>query len=316
MEAGSGGRSGGRGRRRDLGLLLLLSLLLGLGWLRNDLLRTTLPRLLPGREARTLPLVLLAVAAGSAALVRRDRWPRGKRLLWALAIGPGLFLVPAWLARSATSISAVSGFAVGALVPVFVVLFEPWVGGREEYRKGAFLASLVAVGGALLAVPISVPGELGGVKDYLLLVAGMAVMGVTNCVAARELFAAGGEGGSAAAPVAAIAGAVCAAGFAVADGDAGRWVVGWSLVWPELAWSAVVELPALLLLFYLFQRMSAVRLSARYVLSLWIPLVVVAVATRAALGVGSWIGLGLMGLGGLMLTFGGEEEPVRLSLLE
>jgi drug/metabolite transporter (DMT)-like permease len=286
--------------------LLLLSFLWSLSSLRADLFPNLTENLVPYMEKQVASFALLALLAGLIAFVRRAEWPRGREVWNWLVVGFGLFVVPAGLVYlSNESISGQTRVALFALAPVFAVVFEPYLGAgtRTESRNG-LAAALVAVIGTLCVFPLALPGTMEG---------GMAFFGVilaAGCVAAancRAVKLSAELRGRPVLPVAAIAGATAGVGLAAVSAMTERAVWNWSALGPELAWSAGVELPGLLLLFWLMGRMSAARMATRYVLAPWIAIVVGLMLMRPAVGVRIWLGMALVAIGAGWLLFSADD---------
>lgn len=246
--------------------LLLLSMLWAFGWLLPDLLPQS------GADLFSLPLrqavLFSAFAATSASIswLRRLEFPRGRRA-WACAgIGVGLFVIPAAAAAFARGwISNLDEVAVLCLTPVFAVVLEPYLQDCPPRKGRAALAgALVAVSGILCVFPLQVPGSPGAGAALLALVAAAFILAAANCIAVRV---AGIVPGRSILPMAALAGAASALCFVLA-----------AAVTPRTAWNAsalriyllrllLVDVPSLFLLFWLLRRLSASRISARFLVA-------------------------------------------------
>lgn len=248
------------GRKRVA--LAALSLLGALGSLRGDLLPGPFRAATawPGLERQALAWAEMALGAGLLALVRR----RGLSLAAvreAVVSGLGLFAIPALLVRLAgDGIPTLTRVAVFGMTPVVAVVLEPYLGTRETGR-GGLGAALAALAGMLLVFPVELPGTLAQVLGLGCVVLATACVAAANC---RAVWAAEIRGdGSARA-------AVAAATTAVALGLVGlvteRWVAP-SGLGAQAAWTLAVELPALLLLFWLMAHMTAARMTLRFVLA-------------------------------------------------
>jgi drug/metabolite transporter (DMT)-like permease len=315
--------------------LLLLSLLWACGALRTDLLPGLVPDLLPHMERQAVPFALLAVVAGVIALSRRTPRPNEQLFRNAVLIGMGLFVVPGWLVSLADGwMPGLARTALFTLIPVFTLVFEPYVGigvgvgpgigagieagigpGIEPDRQspGALLAALTAVLGALCVFPIGIPGSLEAGLELCAVILAAACVAVTNCKAAvvvAELAA------DSTAALAAIAGATAATGFAAASMVTEQPVWKWRALAPELLWSLAVEVPALLLLFWLMRRMSATHLATRYLIAPLLALLVGVAMIRPVLMLRTWLGLALMAAGAayLLLAPQRQTESTGLSL--
>jgi len=272
--------------------LLLLSLLWALNALRADLLPNLVPGLMPRLERQAIPFVLLAVVAGLSAMVRRAQWPRGRQFWISVLIGLGLFVIPAGLLYTADR--SVNGFARTALftlVPVFTLVFGPYIGSTSGLQsRGGLLAALAGVAGALRVFPVEMPETVEA--------------GWRSCAVIL-----------AAACVAAIAGAAATVALAGASACTERAMWHWDALLPELLWSAVVELPALLLLFWLMRRISAERMATRFLIAPLMAILIGAVLLRSTLTWRTSLGLLVMAAAGyLLLSQEAENEPTGLSL--
>lgn len=138
-----------------------------------------------------------------------------------------------------------------------------------------------------------------------------ACVAAANCQAVRVVTTTPGRPD---APLAAIAGATAAVGLVAASAlmESPAW--GGSALASELAWSAALELPALLLLFWLMRRMSAARMTTRFVLAPFMALVIGATLVRPALGLRAWLGLLLVAAGIGWLLLAPEEGPEASAL--
>jgi len=83
---------------------------------------------------------------------------------------------------------------------------------------------------------------------------------------------------------------------------------------PELAWSAAVGLPALLLLFWLMHRMSAVGMTTRFVVAPLITALFGVALFRPEVSLRDLLGFVLIAAGAGYLLFASDEEPDSPSL--
>ena len=287
--------------------LLVLCLLSSLGSLRSDLLPNLMPVALPPLEGEALPFAVLAGVAAVFAGWRREKWPRGRGILAAVAVGAGLFLVPAVIvALSAAWSSSMTRVVLFSLAPVFAVVLEPYVGrGAGGGVRGGLLAAIAAVAGVLCLFPVDAPRSVG---------AGIAVCGVmvaVACVAAANCYAvriAAELPGNSVAPMAAIAGTTAAVGLAVASAMTEHAVWRLDALRPAVVWSAAVELPGLLLLFWLMRRISAARMTTRFVLAPLMAILVSMAVMRPEVGVRGGLGLLLMASGAGWLLLAPEDD--------
>jgi len=297
--------------------LLLLCFLWSLGSLRSDLMPTIFAAGLPTFEREAMHLGALALVAGLIALVVQAEWPRGRQLWDAVLIGVGLFVVPALLGEaSRDSIPDLTRVALYSLAPVFAVAFEPYLGRlTESQSKGSLLAALGCVLGTLGVFPLLIPRTLGGAGAFCTIILAVACVAATNCWAVRFISELPQQSGAA---TAAIAGATAAVALGVASLVSEQPAWNGPIIGPEIAWTTVVELPALLLLFWLMRRMSAVRMTTRFVVAPLIVNVVGFLVLRPSLRLRAGLGILLVAASAGWLLSGREEEaeagPLPLNL--
>ncbi len=290
--------------------LLLLSLLWALGALRADLL----PQLETDRSSRqpfalaALSLSVVAISASVITLARGLRWPRGRTVGDCVAAGLGLFVVPAVLIHLASHrITDFTRVAVFSLVPVFTVVFEPHISqDAKAISNRGLMTALVAVAGTLCIFPIDLPGSLEAALALCAVVLATACAAAGNCWGVR---AAGKAAEKSIAPVAAITSGAAAIGLAVASFLAERHIWNWQTLRPGLVWSGVVEFPGLLLLFWLMRRMSATRMSTRFLIAPLMANVAGLIVLGANVSVRDGLGLSLIALVAGWLLFAKEDEP-------
>jgi hypothetical protein len=323
MASGESGKDG-RTLATPIVALLALSLLWACAALRVDLL-PGLPETTPYLERQVLPLALLSIAAGLVAIARsasRRRSIPGSSISGSLIrasvwIGLGLFTAPAMLIFFAdTWISGIARTALFTLTPVFAIVFEPYLGPPFASRQRAgLLASLTAVAGSLLVCPVATPKSLQPAAAFIAVIAAAASVAAANCHGTAKASLLGRNPTEQLAAMAAIAGATGALTLAAASALLEHPVGRWSALAPELLWSAAIELPALLLLFWLMPRLSAPRMATRYV---WAPLLallsgVVLEHAYRAVQPRTWLGLMLMAAGaGWMLLAPREEASLSI----
>ncbi|HEY6488094.1 MAG: hypothetical protein WCC26_20580 [Terracidiphilus sp.] len=286
--------------------LLLLCFFWSLDSLREEFAPSAALRLPPfAREAMNLGL--LSAVAALFATIRRAAWPRGRQIWDCLLIGLGLFVAPAALgALSDSTVPELTRVALYSLTPVFAVAFEPYLGRlTESQSKGGLLAALGCVIGTLGLFPLWTPQTLDAAGGFLAIILAVVCIAAANCWAVRFVSDLPRRSAS---TVAAIAGGSSAAVFAVASVFTER--VQWdaAVQRTELAWSAAVELPALLLLFWLMRRMSAVRMTTRFVVAPLIVNVAGLILLRPSLSLRSGLGLLLIIISAGWLLIAREDE--------
>jgi drug/metabolite transporter (DMT)-like permease len=303
-------------KSRAIAALGALSLLWASRVLWPVLLPTSTAGVLPNMERQALPFVLLTILACSFAVARRQQWPRGQSLWNAVLVGLGLFIVPAGLISYAdASMPAQARTALLTLTPVFAFVFEPYIGGdeaRPSANRNYLVAALAAVAGALCVFPIGIPRSIEAGAAFCALIAAAACIAAANCLAVALLHQ--DMDSSSAIPLTAISSATVAITLTAGSVCFERPVLTLQAFAPQLLWSATIELPALLLLFWLMRHMSATRMATRY---LWAPLIAVTLAAamlRAVLAWRTWLGLLLMAAGASYLLLASETETESNSL--
>ena len=294
-------------------MLILLCFLWSLGSLRSDLLRNLTLHPLPPMEKQAVPFALLAVTAALFALIRRTDWPGGRRLLPPILVGLGLFVAPAVLVSlSRAWVPELMRVALFSLAPVFAIVLEPYIGHvAGTQRRGRLPAALAAVVGTLCIFPLEIPRSPAAGVAFGTVILAVACVAAANCQAVRVVIRTPGKP---VAPLAAIAGATAAVGLVAASVLMEQPFLTWSALAPELVWSAVIELPGLLLLFWLMRRMSAARMTTRFVLAPLITLLIGLVLLRPSLTLRTWLGMLLIGAGVGWLLLAAEVEPEESAL--
>ncbi|MGA2851382.1 MAG: DMT family transporter [Terracidiphilus sp.] len=254
-------------KRSPLAALLILCFLWSLGSLRIDLLPAHASVSLPPMQRDALPFAWLAFTASLFAVAESKEWPKGPQIRASIFIGLALFVAPAMLVFfSSQWISELARVALFSLVPVFTVVFEPHISGLTgQQRKGALIAALLAVGGTFCIFPAPAPNSIATAAAFSAVVLAAACSGAANCFAVRV--AASQFDQTPIATMAAISGVTAFAAFAGFGLLLEREVWRVEGLGPELVWSVAVGLPGLLLLFWLFPRMSAARMTTRFVIA-------------------------------------------------
>jgi drug/metabolite transporter (DMT)-like permease len=297
--------------------LLLLSFLWALGALRADLL----PQFETDRALQqdfalaALSLSVVAISATVIALARGSRWPRGGTAGDCVAAGLGLFVLPAVLIHLASYRTPdFTRVAVFSLVPVFTVVFEPHISPDSAARSNrGLMAALVAVAGTLCIFPIDLPGSLEAGLALCAVVLATACAAAGNCWGVR---AAGEAAEQSIAPIVAITSAAGAIGLAVASILLEHHAWSWWILRPDLVWSGAVELPGLVLLFWLMRRMSATRMSTRFLIAPLIANVGGLIVLRARVSIRDVLGLLLIALSSNWLLFAKQDDPEISSSLK
>ena len=285
--------------------LLLLCFLWSLGSLRIDLLPSLNNRALPVMEKQALPFGLLAITASIFAIAKRTKWPQRRQAGKAILIGLGLFTAPALLVSlSNQAISELTRVALFSLVPVFTAVLEPHIAeATGQQRTGALIAALLAVAGTFLIFPAQIPNSVASSAAFVAIVLAAACTAAANCLAVKTATE------SPITTTAAIAGITVLACFAMLGPSLGREAWTFSGIGPELVWSAAVGLPALLLLFWLMRRMSAARMTTRFVIAPLMTALIGIALFRPEVSLRDILGFVLIAAGAGWLLFARDEEP-------
>lgn len=296
--------------------LLLLSALWAVAWLRADLMPVSGAGSLSPVQSQAALFSAFAAVAACIAGVRGSEFPRGRRG-WACAgIGFGLFVLPAALTACAQGwISKLDQVATFSMTPVFAVVLEPHLqGSPPQQGKAALAGALAAVGGILCLFPLDLPGSFRSGAALCALLAAAFVIAATNCFAVRL---ARNLAGCSTLPMAAQAGAASALCFAAAAVFTPRPVWRWSTLSAQLVGLLLIDLPALLLLFWLMRRLAASRMSARFLLAPLFAILAEIVLEPASPSSRAWLGMALLagGAGWLVFAPPGKSEGGELASL-
>jgi drug/metabolite transporter (DMT)-like permease len=275
--------------------------------LRSDLL----PGLTPTANSSSLAtqaalLVLFAGIAAAAAFVRRSKWPHGSMLGSTVLAGIGLFAVPTVLIEVAKgNIDAITRVALFSLAPVFAVVLEPYLGsGSTSQQRGGLVASLIAVCGTLLVFPLDVPQAGGAVLAICGILIAVASVAAANCLSVRLVCEQG-------------AGSVLSFA-AIATGSAAVALGIWSALFERHRWASpyvdpwtALDLLALVLLFWLMRRMTAVRMTTRFLIAPLLANLVSLAFLHPGVQARGWLGLLLIAAGSGWLLLAPEDEPAE-----
>lgn len=287
--------------------LLLLSALWAVGSLRADLFPRFGADTLSSAQRQAALFSLFAAVAASIAIARRVEFPRGRRA-WACAgIGLGLFVVPAALEAFAQgSVSTLDRVAVFSLTPIFAVILEPYLqGSAPQQGRAALAGALAAVAGILCLFPLEIPGTFRAGGALCALFAAALAIAATNCLAVRL---ARNPASHSTLPMAAQASAASAVCFAAAAAFTPRTAWHWSALPSQLIELLLIDVPALLLLFWLMRRLAASRMTARFLLA---PLFTILAGTAlqpTSPPLRAWLGMALLAGGAGWLVFAPPER--------
>jgi drug/metabolite transporter (DMT)-like permease len=295
--------------------LLFLCFLWAVASLRSDLFPGLAPATLPPVERQALTFALLAIVAALFSLLHRSEWPRGPRLVASVIAGLGLFVAPALSFSIAKEwIGNLTQVALFSITPVFAIVFEPYIGTRDtvSQSRGSLLAALAAVVGTLCLIPADAPNSIETAGAFCVLLLAAAAVAAANCVAVNTATHLNSLD-----PMAAIAALTAVAVLAPMSAFTEQPLLRMSALGPELAWSAIAEVPELLLLFWLMRRMTAARMTTRFVLTPLMASLIGLLLLRPSVGPRAGIGMILMAAGAAWLLLAPENstpDPPPLNL--
>jgi hypothetical protein len=303
--------------------LLLLSFLWACDTLQPDLLPGLRTSMGKSQIGEAISLLMLAFAAGVLAWIRKSKWPQGRHFWTAVLIGLGLFVVPGLLVRAVyEEIPAYTRTALFMLVPVFAVVLEPYIGTNTERPiQGGLISAMAAMIGGLLVFPTGFrfPASIEGCLAFVAVVLAAACVATVNCWACCEMVRTASR--QMWMPTAAIAGAASALALAASSlilKDSQTFTFDPKSILLDLLWIAGIDLPALLLLFWLLPRMRAPRMAARFVLAPILAILIGIILLRPEGGLRgqTWLGLLWMagGAGYLLFAPQGDVESASLSI--
>ncbi len=205
-------------------------------------------------------MVATAAALAAAALVTRDRWPRGRRLAAHLLVGtllPGFYLCASWWAVQNGMPAGIMSL-LGALQPLPIALLSFLLLGERLSGRAAIGIAVGVTGVALVLLPVL---ERGG--------GGLSIVPAALGIAAVVAMAAGTL-----LQHARLSADPLCAGVAVQNfSGAAIGLAGWALVgtshwdgsaalWEAMAWSVLgLSIGGLLLLAWLVRHQGATRVS-------------------------------------------------------
>jgi hypothetical protein len=216
--------------------------------------------------------------------------------------GIGLFVLPLLLTQFAkTTIPDSTRVGLFSLTPLFAVILLPHLGGDMAVTpKGGFVAAMIAVAGTALLFPIEIPQSLVSFAAFCAVLASAASIAAANCLAVKTCQDAAYPSACFAAISSAAGslglGALAMTGLHNSDSVAfDGWVVG--------------DLLALALLFGLMSRMSAVRMTTRFLIAPLLANLAGLAVLRPHVQLQAWLGLLLIGLASVWLLVGHGERP-------
>lgn len=261
-------------------------------------------------QAQAVLFSTCALIAGLLARLRGVPFPRGRRA-WACAgMGVGLFFLPAELIYFAQGwVSRLDEVAALALTPVFAVVLEPHLQAEVPRPvKAALAGALTAVVGMLCIFPLDLPGSIAAAAAACALLAAAISIAAANCLAVRL---AQSQEEHSTLPLTTLASAASAVCFAVQGGLGPR--VAWtaSAAASQLFWLLLFELPALLLLFWLMSRLSATRMTARFLLTPLLTIIAGAALEATLPPLRGCAGLALLASGAAWLIYAPEQPSAQ-----
>lgn len=303
------------GRTKATAGLLLLCVLWSLNSLRGDLAPSLAHHALPAYEHAAITLGLLALIAAIFAVLAKVQWPRGRQVWGCIGVGFGLFLAPELLIGLAQGqVAELERVAVFSLTPVFAIVLEPHLNGAVKPIRGALLAALAAVAGALALFPLNPPVSAAALAGLLAVVAAAVCIAAANCFAVRLADA---EPKLPLSTLIAVVAGASALAFAIAAVLRLQAHGENTATAAEFVWMVFVDLPALWLLFWLFKQTSAARMTVRFVLTPAITAVAALALEQPALQFRSIAGIVLLAGGALWLLLAREEAaPTNVLRLE
>jgi drug/metabolite transporter (DMT)-like permease len=296
-----------RTSRAPLAVLLLLCLLGSLGPLRNEfepavVPSAALPWLLPA-----WPFFLATILATAFTVLRRIPWPSARYFRSTILVNIGLFVLPLLtLLCVKIWIDPFTQVTLLALTPVFTVVFQPYLAPSSSVPRHALAAAIAAAAGLQLVFPFQLPGTIVAFTAWLVLVLAVVGLAAAYCSATHL---ASQLSRSSAAPLAAIACAACTVALLLAGVVEHAFSVNFAAPPIGVLWLALVDTPSILLLFWLLPRISASRITVRFILSPLFSSLAGIVLLRPSLTLRDGLGLTLAGAGSVWLLFAPVSGP-------
>lgn len=301
-----------RGKALPIGGLLLLCAIWAWDALRGDLLPGSASGWrVPPLMAEAMPLGIFAVLAGLGALARRAPRHGAKALRSAALTGLGLFVVPVLVTEWSNAwFSPATRVALFSLTPVFAVVFAPYLADDlAAVPRHGLAAALVAMIGTLLVFSIEIPRSASSAIAFVGVMVAAAAVAAANClgveIVSRQTTGSDLSFGAVAAGSAAI-GLAAAHWIFHSHHESAATAGAWTLL----------DLVALALLFWLMRRMSAVRMTTRFLIAPLLANLAAIAFLRPGVQAGGRLGLTLIALGSgwLLLATEGEPESAASSL--
>ncbi len=281
--------------------------------MRSDLFPDMSASAIPQMEREAISFAIFAIAAGLLSMLmgasHRAERPLRRHFWAAVLIGVGLFVAPALLIYlSRAWISSLTRVALISLAPVFAVVLEPHISGSESKTsssKTILLGALVAVLGTLCVFPVSIPDSIQAGAAFAAVIASAACVAAANCYAVRIVSQSPAR---VLIPIAGVAGATAAVGLIIASALTGGLALQPGALVSELGWSAIISVPGLFLLFWLMSRMTATRMTTRFVLAPLFAILFSAALEHPKIELRIYLGLLLIAGGAGWILFASDED--------
>ncbi len=202
------------------------------------------------------------------------------------------------------AIDASTRVALFSLAPVFALVLEPHLGSASANQpRGALMASLLAVAGTLLVFPLDLPQSAAAALAFCGVVVAVASLAAANCIAVRIASEQPARSILSFATIATGGAAIALALLGIVFEH--RTPRSLSLPNPWIA----LDLLALALLFWLMRRMTAARMTTRFLIAPLSANLIGLAFLRPGVQARGWLGLLLIAVGSGWLLFGPEGEP-------
>jgi drug/metabolite transporter (DMT)-like permease len=201
------------------------------------------------------------------------------------------------------NVDDVTRVALFSLTPVFAVVFEPYVGsGSTSRQRSGLAASLIAVCGTLLVFPFNLPQTGVAVLGCSGILASVVCVAAANCFSVRLMRE---QTARSSLSFAAVAAGVAALVLGLCS------VIFERHAWPDprVDFWTLLSILALVLLFWLMRRLSAARMTTRFLIAPLMANLVGLAFLHFEVQTRSGLGLFLIAAGSAWLLLGPEDEP-------
>ncbi len=278
--------------------LIALCFLWAANTLRFDLFPRTTARIALSPIIREASLLaIFAVLAGLAALIRKTPLLQPGTLAKAFLAGFGLFVLPLLFTElGRTVVDDSTRVALFSLTPLFAVIFAPYIGDdTATEERGGFAAAMIAVAGTALVFPIEIPNSAASFLAFCGVIASAASIAAANCFAVSECHQIDHSPLNFAVTASATASLCLGVLGVMVHAEKAAFL-------PFDAWLAS-DLFALGLLFWLMPRMSAVRMTTRFLIAPLLANLVGLAILRPHVSWQSWLGLLMIASASAWLLF-------------